>query len=90
MMILLKSKCERKRFTSGLFVVAGTTLELGLPVSRLVRFYSRVNGALLTSTLSNNFGKYKAYLPLDTAFTIVSIDMNKKFNAVIQDNVVPK
>ena len=88
--MLLSSKCEKKPFTSKLSVIAGTTFELGQPVSRPVRIYSRVNGALVASTQSNEFGEYKAYLPLDTAYTIVSIDSNKNFNAVIQDNVIPK
>ena len=90
MIMLLRSKCEKKPFTSKLSVIAGTTFELGRPVSRPVRFYSRANGALLVSTQSNEFGEYKAYLPIDMAYTIISIDPNDRFNAVIQDNVVPK
>lgn len=75
---------------SRMAVITGVVMELGSPVIRQVRAYSRTNGALLESTYSNKDGKYKMYLPCDTAFTIVSIDLNKKFNAVIQDNVVPK
>lgn len=90
MIMLLRSKCEKKPFTSGLSVVAGTTLELGLSASKKLRFYSRVNGALVASVQSNISGKYKVYLPLDTAYTIVAIDEQKQFNAVIQDNVRPK
>ncbi len=71
-------------------VVSGKTMELGRPVSRPIRAYSRLNGALLKTTQSNGNGEYKFYLPHDVAYTIVSIDPNKKFNAVIQDNVVPK
>ncbi|AYO54391.1 hypothetical protein [Acinetobacter wuhouensis] len=71
-------------------VVAGRTIERGTPVSRQVRVYGRSNGALLGSTYSNKSGDYKFYLPLDIAYTIVSIDLNRQFNAVIQDNVVPK
>lgn len=76
--------------TSRMTVAAGMIMELGSPVIRQVRAYSRANGALLESAYSNKDGKYKMYLPHDTAFTMVSIDLNKKFNAVIQDNVVPK
>lgn len=71
-------------------LIAGKILQLGIPVSRQVRAYSRANGALLSSTYSDENGHYKMYLPFDSAYTIVSIDRNKKFNAVIQDNVVPK
>lgn len=70
--------------------VVGKTTELGVPVSRLVRAYSRANGALLASTKSDKNGKYKLYLPYDVSYTIISIDIHKKFNAVVQDNVVPK
>ncbi|MEO3355788.1 hypothetical protein [Acinetobacter haemolyticus] len=75
---------------SRMAVITGVVMELGSPVIRQVRAYSRTSGALLESTYSNKDGKYKMYLPLDTAYTIVSIDSNKNFNAVIQDNVVPK
>ncbi|MCU4521931.1 hypothetical protein [Acinetobacter ursingii] len=71
-------------------VVAGRTSELGRHVSRPIRIYSRLNGALLKTSHSNENGEYKIYLPLDIAYTIVSIDPKKQYNAVIQDNVVPK
>jgi hypothetical protein len=71
-------------------VVSGSTYQLGLPISRQVRAYSRANGMLINSTRSDNTGFYKMYLPIDMSYTIISIDKNKIFNAVIQDNVVPK
>lgn len=71
-------------------LITGMVFELGAPVSRVVNVYSRSNGVLLASTKSDKNGKYKMYLPHDTAYTIVSIDPNKQYNAVIQDNVVPK
>ncbi|MDA3509324.1 hypothetical protein MJ004_13075 [Acinetobacter junii] len=76
--------------TSKVNVIAGVVLELGSPVSREVRVYSRHNGALLATKKSDMQGKYKFYLPFDAAYTIVSIDPKRIFNAVIQDNVVPK
>ena len=76
--------------TSRRAVIAGKTTELGIPVSRLVRAYSRANGMLLASTTSDENGKYKFYLPYDVSYILVSIDRYKKFNAVIQDNVVLK
>lgn len=76
--------------TSRQSVITGKTLELGIPISREVRIYSRSNGSLLASTQSDVFGKYKAYIPLDMAYIVISIDPHKTFNAVIQDNVVPK
>lgn len=71
-------------------VITGLTLEMGVSKSKLVRIYSRGNGSLIASTKSDENGVYKVYLPLDLAYTIVAIDEHKQFNAVIQDNVVPK
>lgn len=76
--------------TSQIVIIAGKTTEIGVPVSRIVKVYSRTNGMLLVSTRSNRNGEYKIYVPLDKSYTITSIDSNKKYNAVIQDNVVPK
>jgi hypothetical protein len=70
--------------------IAGVVTELGQPVSRRVRAYGRSTGVLLASTTSGNNGKYKMYLPNDIAYTIVAIDKNKQYNAVVQDNVVSK
>ncbi|MCO8059125.1 hypothetical protein [Acinetobacter towneri] len=75
---------------SRMAVITGVVMELGSPVIRQVRAYSRTNGALLESTYSNKDGKYKLYLPYDSSYTLVAVDSRKTFNAVIQDNVVPK
>ena len=71
-------------------LISGTVFELGIPVSRDVKVYSRSNGVLLATTTSDESGHYKIYLPYDGAYTVISKDPHKKFNAVIQDNVVPK
>lgn len=76
--------------TSKTKVIAGRTLELGIPKSKLVRIFSRNSGALLKQIKSDSNGYYKAYLPYDAAYLIVGIDENKIFNATVQDNVVPK
>lgn len=76
--------------TVNIKIVAGRTAELGIPVSRQVRVYSHKSGILLAQTQSSKDGVYKIYLPYDSAYTLVSIDSRKLFNAVIQDNVVPK
>ena len=71
-------------------IIAGKTLEMGVPKSKLVRIYSRNSGALLKQIKSNEDGVYKAYVPYDSAYLIVGVDQNKIFNATAQDNVVPK
>ncbi len=82
--------CSLTPTTSKLTVIKGITSELGAPVSRLVRIYCRSNGALIKTIRSDVQGRFKAYLPNLIQFTLVSIDPKRNFNAVIQDNVVPK
>ena len=89
-MYVSKSFAVSPDYASKISVVAGKTLEIGTPVSRQVRAYGRSNGALLGSVQSDKNGVYKMYLPLDVAYTIVSLDPHKTYNAVIQDNVVPQ
>ena len=80
-----------KPVSSKQHVLAGKTLMLGRILGGCeVRIYNRSTGTKLCKTKSNSDGNYKAYVPLSDAYTIVSIDINKNFNAVIQDNVVPK
>lgn len=76
--------------SSKIAVIVGRTLELGIPKSKLVRIFSRNNGALLKQIKSDADGYYKAYLPSDSAYLIVGIDENRVFNATAQDNVRPK
>lgn len=76
--------------TANIKIVAGRTAELGIPVSRQVRAYSHETGILLAQVRSGSDGKYKLYLPFDSSYTLVAVDSRKIFNAVIQDNVVPK
>lgn len=76
--------------TPNMRVIAGRTAELGVPVSRQVRAYSHETGVLLSQVRSGSDGKYKLYLPFDSSYTLVAVDSRKTFNAVIQDNVVPK
>lgn len=79
-----------KESTLKLKVIAGRTLEMGVPKSKLVRIFSRSSGALLKQIKSDSNGHYKAYVPYDSAYLIVGVDQNKIFNATAQDNVVPK
>lgn len=79
-----------RRSSSKQTLIQGITTELGKPVSRQVRVYSRTTGLLIKAIQSDQSGYYKMYLPDMSPFTLVSIDRYRKFNAVIQDNVVPK
>ncbi|MDH1276150.1 hypothetical protein N5B92_00630 [Acinetobacter johnsonii] len=72
-------------------VLAGKTLQLGSILGNCdVSIYSRDTGVKLKTTRSDQHGRYKAYVPMASAYTIIAIDKYRQFNAVIQDNVVPK
>ncbi len=85
-----KVRLTSERFSLKQNVISGIVTELGRPVSRKVRAYMRSTGVLLGSAISDKNGKYKMYLPQSYAYTIIALDPKKVFNAVIQDNVVPK
>lgn len=70
--------------------IVGRIYELGIPVARQVNIYNRNNGMLIATTKSDADGRYRVNAPLINAYTITSIDPKRQFNAVIQDNVVPK
>lgn len=90
-MILAKSLIFAITVSNKSHVIAGSTKKLGQPVSDCdVRIFNRATGALLNTVRSDANGEYKAYVPYSLAYTVVAFDRNKKFNAVIQDNVVPK
>lgn len=69
-------------------LIKGVTNKLGVPVSCQVKAIDRDTGRLLSSTHSGINGKYVLF-GTRKAF-VAAFDPNKQFNAVIQDNVVPK
>lgn len=70
-------------------LIKGLTYKLGTPISCEVRAYSRETGEMLSRAKSNLAGQYILY-GLNAANYVVAIDPSNQFNAVIQDNVVPK
>lgn len=90
-MILTETNLESKSSTSKQALIAGTTMQMGqIAPNCEVRFYDQSSGTKLLSVKSNNTGRYKVYLPRVSAYTITAVDKLGVFNAVIQDNVVPK
>lgn len=69
-------------------LLKGETQKKGMPISCRVMAYNRANGQLLSSTLSNQDGQY--FLFGERTSFILALDPAKQYNAVIQDNVVPK
>lgn len=72
-----------------LLKISGVTKMFGVPVSAPVFL---VKGSkILLSTQSDVAGNYEfSNLIKGQAYTVFAKDSNGKFNAVIQDNVVPK
>ncbi len=72
-------------------LIKGSIKKLGKNYSfQKVCIYSRANNQLLSSTLSDSEGNFTLELNSGAPVYIVALDTNKQFNAVIQDNVVPK
>lgn len=89
-MIIMKKKLIKTSLNGPRKRISGVVKINGVPASRLVRVYSGIGGGLLAQKLSMNDGEYSFILPNRPSYTIVAIDHKHQFNAVIQDNVVPK
>ena len=72
--------------------IQGSVLELSNPLKSpsAVRCYNRVSGSLECEIRNVTAGYVFHGLNALHAYTIVAIDPLRRFNAVIQDNVVPK
>ena len=92
---------NRSNLATGLFItklgeakILGTTKKLGQVYADVtVRLYERQSGNKLhiADTQSDENGKYMFLnLPNDKQFYVVGIDPLENYNAVIQDNLVPK
>ncbi len=71
--------------------IKGKTLKIGtIQPETKVNLYDRC-GVILQSTHSNKTGEYTFDgVGKGETYTIIGFDNQKQFNAVIQDNVVPK
>lgn len=89
-MIESKAKVLTTNLNAPRKVIKGTVKINNVPAERLVRVYAGVGGHLLAQKLSQPNGQYSFVLPNQSSYTIAAIDHKHQFNAVIQDNVVPK
>lgn len=72
-------------------VVKGQTKKLGSPYQALVRVYEKKTGLLIDQKATDLSGNYFFRgLVIGTPYFLTAFDKNQEFNAVIQDNVVPK
>ena len=71
--------------------IAGSIKKLGANYAfQKVCAYSRITNQLIAIAESDKDGNYKFELSSAAPVYIVALDHQQQFNAVIQDNVVPK
>lgn len=75
--------------TKGLSVI-GTVTEKKVPIPCRVRLFEKLSGRLIAETLTDEQGNYEFDHLTATKFFLVAHHPASTFNAVIQDNVVPK
>ena len=72
------------------FFINGVVEKMGIQIPCRVRLYEKLSGRLIEDVLTDLDGNYKFTGLSRTAFFIVAHDPATQYNAVIQDNVVPK
>lgn len=70
--------------------ISGTIKEMGGNIPCRVRLFEKLSGALVADIETDKAGNYKFSQLMKTRFFIVAHHPASQFNAVIQDNVVPK
>ena len=71
--------------------IKGSTKKLGANYAfQKVCLYSCANNQLIAATASDENGNYQFEVSSAAPVYVVAFDNAKQFNAVIQDNVVPK
>lgn len=75
---------------NAVYAIRGRVSELGIKLPCRVRLFEKNSGRLIADVLTNDAGYYEIRGLAKVAFFIVAHHPASKFNAVIQDNVVPK
>ncbi|WP_034171140.1 hypothetical protein [Acinetobacter sp. YZS-X1-1] len=76
---------------TGALKITGHTNELGQPHQCRVDLYSKSGKKLVATTISDSQGNYEFKgLAANIKFFLITHHPSSRFNAVIQDNVVPK
>lgn len=70
--------------------IEGQVRVLGVSTRCQVRLFEKVSGRLVASVVTNHTGHYEFDHLTKTKFYLVSHHPASQYNAVIQDNVVPK
>ena len=70
--------------------IKGQVKEVGAPIPCRLRLFEKISGRLIADKLTDKNGFYEFDHLTKTKFFIVAHHPASQFNAVIQDNVVPK
>lgn len=75
---------------NGGYSIKGQVKELGNNIPCRVRLFEKSTGRLIADVATDEAGNYKFLNLIKTKFFVVAHHPASQFNAVIQDNVVPK
>lgn len=70
--------------------IKGTVNQKNIPIPCRVRLFEKLSGRMIADVLTDNAGNYVFNHLTQTKFFLVAHHPQNQFNAVIQDNVVPK
>ena len=70
--------------------IKGTVNQKNIPIPCRVRLFEKVSGRLIADKLTDIYGNYEFDHLTQAKFFLVAHHPQNQFNAVIQDNVVPK
>ena len=70
--------------------IKGKVSEKNTPIPCRVRLFEKLSGRLIADVLTDSGGNYEFDHLTETKFFIVAHHPQNQYNAVIQDNVVPK
>lgn len=95
-MILTNIQCLKnysistpQTFGNGL-LIRGIIKKLGISMPCRVRLYEKLSGKMVDEIITDQNGSYEFNHLVATKFFIVAHDPVSQYNAIIQDNVVPK
>ncbi len=70
--------------------IKGTVKQKNIPIPCRVRLFEKLSGRMIADVLTDNVGNYEFNHLTQAKFFLVAHHPKNQFNAVIQDNVVPK
>lgn len=70
--------------------IKGAVKEKNIPIPCRVRLFEKLSGRMIADVLTDNTGNYVFNHLTQAKFFLVAHHPQNQFNAVIQDNVVPK